>query len=57
MNYLDALKTRRSHYALKNTITVPEEKVIEVIIDSIKHTPSPYNTQTTRADDSPWGKS
>jgi predicted oxidoreductase (fatty acid repression mutant protein) len=49
MNYLDALKTRRSHYALKNTITVPEEKVIEVITDSIKHTPSPYNTQTTRA--------
>jgi predicted oxidoreductase (fatty acid repression mutant protein) len=49
MNYLDAIIARRSRYALKNTINLPEDKVIEAIKDSIKHTPSAYNTQSTRA--------
>ena len=49
MEYSDAIKIRRSQYALTNTIKVPEEKVVEVIKESIKHTPSPYNIQSTRA--------
>lgn len=49
MNFLDTLKIRRSQYALKNTIKVSEEEVVKAITESIKHTPSAYNTQTTRA--------
>lgn len=49
MQYLDALRARRSQYSITNTINVDEEKVIEVIKEAIKHTPSAYNTQSTRA--------
>ncbi len=49
MKFLDAVRARRSQYALKNTIKVSEAEVLEVITESIRHTPSAYNTQTTRA--------
>lgn len=49
MEYLDAIKARRSQYSLTNKIKVPKEKVVEVVKEGIKHTPSPYNIQSTRA--------
>lgn len=49
MEFNKALKVRRSQYAITNTIKLPEEKVLEVIKDGVRHTPSPYNMQSTRA--------
>ena len=49
MEFKEALKTRRSQYAITNTIKVPEDIVLETIKEAIKHTPSPYNMQSTRA--------
>lgn len=49
MKFIDAVKTRRSQYEITNTIKVSEEKAIETIKEGIKHTPSPYNMQSTRA--------
>lgn len=49
MEFLNVIRKRRSQYALKNTISVSEEKIIETITEAIKHNPSPYNVQSTRA--------
>lgn len=49
MEFIEILKKRRSQYSITNTISVPEEEVIEVIKGGIRHTPSPYNMQATRA--------
>lgn len=49
MEYLDALRSRRSQYSITNAINLPEEKLIEVVKEAVKHTPSAYNTQSTRA--------
>lgn len=48
MKFLDAIKVRRSQYALTNTIKVSEEQVLETIKEAIRHNPSPYNIQSTR---------
>lgn len=48
MKFIELLKKRRSQYSITNTISVPEEEVIEVIKQGIRHTPSPYNMQATR---------
>ncbi|NLM01499.1 MAG: nitroreductase family protein [Treponema sp.] len=48
MNFIDVIKKRRSQYALTNTVSVSEEKIIETITEVIKHNPSAYNVQSTR---------
>lgn len=46
--FMEAIKNRRSIYALSNEIIVSEEKIEEIVRDAIKHTPSAYNSQSTR---------
>ena len=43
-----AVKGRRSIYALGNEKIVSEEKIQEIVTDALLHTPSPFNSQSTR---------
>jgi predicted oxidoreductase (fatty acid repression mutant protein) len=45
---LEAIKNRRTIYALKKESTISDAKVQEIINHVILHTPSSFNSQTTR---------
>ncbi|MGL5206983.1 MAG: nitroreductase family protein [Acidaminococcaceae bacterium] len=47
-NFWDAVKNRRSIYAIGNEKIVSEEKIEEILRDALLHTPSPFNSQSTR---------
>ncbi len=44
-----SLKKRRTQYALGRNLPLPKENVAELIREAIKHTPSSFNSQTSRA--------
>jgi len=44
----NAFETRRSIYALTDTLPVSEQTVIDAVEHAILHTPSSFNSQTTR---------
>src|SRR5574344_1295983 len=46
--FWDAVKNRRSIYAIGNEKIVSEEKIQEIVTDALLHTPSPFNSQSTR---------
>ena len=41
--FWDAVKNRRSIYAIGNEKIVSEEKIQEIVTDALLHTPSPFN--------------
>lgn len=43
-----SFENRRSIYALNNTLPVPQQAVIDMVEHAILHTPSSFNSQTTR---------
>lgn len=47
--YLDALKQRRTQYALGRNVTQSKDALVTLIQDAIKHTPSSFNSQSSRA--------
>lgn len=47
-SFVEGLKGRRTIYSLTNESTIPDERVQELIGEVIQHTPSAFNTQTTR---------
>ncbi|OZI61455.1 nitroreductase family protein [Bordetella genomosp. 11] len=47
--FLDALKRRRTQYALGSKLPVSHEAVTALIQEAIKHTPSSFNSQSSRA--------
>lgn len=47
--YLDALKQRRTQYALGRNVTQSKDALVALIQDAIKHTPSSFNSQSSRA--------
>lgn len=47
-NFFKTVKNRRSYYALGNEKIVPEDKIIEIVTESIKHVPSSFNSQSAR---------
>ncbi|OBZ65925.1 putative nitroreductase HBN1 [Grifola frondosa] len=47
--FFDAVKTRRSVYAITPESTIPDEKIQEIISEAIKHAPSSFNVQSSRA--------
>ncbi|ANN77194.1 nitroreductase family protein [Bordetella flabilis] len=47
--FLDALKRRRTQYSLGRNLPVPAETVTALIKEAIKHTPSSFNSQSSRA--------
>ena len=46
--FWEAVKGRRSIYAIGAEITVSEERIQELVKDALLHTPSPFNSQSTR---------
>ncbi|MDF2568290.1 MAG: nitroreductase [Oscillospiraceae bacterium] len=46
--FWEAVKDRRSIYGFSNEQVVPQERIEEIVKDAIKHTPSPFNSQSTR---------
>ncbi len=43
-----ALRGRRSYYALAKQSPVPDARIQEIIAEAVKHTPSAFNSQSTR---------
>jgi predicted oxidoreductase (fatty acid repression mutant protein) len=46
--FLDALKRRRTQYSLGRNLPVPAETVTALIKEAVKHTPSSFNSQSSR---------
>jgi predicted oxidoreductase (fatty acid repression mutant protein) len=46
--FFESVENRRSIYALGKTKTVSEERVREIVEFAVKHTPSPFNSQSAR---------
>ena len=47
-NFLDLLKLRRTRYDLTNKSTLPKEEIVKLLQTAVKHTPSAFNSQSTR---------
>ncbi|KAL9026320.1 MAG: hypothetical protein Q9180_007500 [Flavoplaca navasiana] len=48
-SFAEAVKDRRTYYALTHESTIPDSRIQEIVKDAILHTPSAFNSQTTRA--------
>ncbi len=48
-SFAEAVKARRTYYALTNESTIPDSRIQEIVKDAILHTPSAFNSQTSRA--------
>jgi uncharacterized protein len=46
--FIEALKTRRTYYGLKNASPIPDSRIQEIINDVVLHVPSCFNSQSTR---------
>ncbi|MDR2188882.1 MAG: nitroreductase family protein [Azonexus sp.] len=46
---LQALKARRSQYALGKSLPLPKAEVAQLIQEAIRQSPSPFNSQSSRA--------
>ncbi len=47
-DFLTAVAERRSHYAIGNEAVTTDEKIIDVLEHAVLHSPSAYNSQSTR---------
>lgn len=47
-NLKEALKHRRSYYAIGNRSTIPDDEIEEILDLAVLHTPSAFNSQSTR---------
>ena len=47
-NLKEALKHRRSYYAIDNQTTIPDAEIEEILDFAALHTPSAFNSQSTR---------
>ncbi|KAJ7607946.1 Nitroreductase-like protein [Roridomyces roridus] len=47
-SYLEAITVRRSNYALTSKSSVSDEKLQDIIKHTVKHCPSPFNSQASR---------
>lgn len=47
--FIDALKKRRTQYALGRNVSASKEELLTLIQDAIKHSPSSFNSQSSRA--------
>lgn len=48
-NFYDAIKERRSIYSISKESPIPDEKIKEIVEYSVKHVPSSFNSQSSRA--------
>lgn len=47
-SFFDAVKARRTYYQLSHESTIPDSKIVELVRETIKHTPSSFNSQSAR---------
>lgn len=47
-SFLEALAHRRSNYALSDASPISDERLEEILSEVLKHTPSAFNSQSTR---------
>ena len=47
-NFQQAVESRRSVYALNKNLPVSKEEIIKIVEHAVKHTPSAFNSQSTR---------
>ncbi len=47
-DFYEAIKNRRSIYAIDKNVKISEEKIEEIINFSVEHTPSAFNSQSAR---------
>lgn len=46
--FLEAIKKRRTYYALSNKAPISDERVEEIVKEIVLHTPSSFNSQSSR---------
>lgn len=46
--FFEAIKNRRSIYAISKESVVSDERIQEIVSDAVKHTPSSFNSQSAR---------
>ena len=46
--FFEAVKGRRTIYALSSESTIPDEKIQEIVAEAVKHAPSSFNSQSSR---------
>ncbi len=46
--FFQAVKARRTIYQLSNESTIPDSRIQELVKEAMLHTPSSFNSQTTR---------
>src|SRR5476649_1928272 len=46
--FLDAIKVRRTIYALGKNIVLPQERIVSLVKDAVKNSPSSFNSQSSR---------
>ena len=44
----DAIKSRRTYYALSGESPIPDKKIHEIVTQAVTHVPSSFNSQSTR---------
>ncbi|GGG89145.1 nitroreductase [Paenibacillus radicis (ex Gao et al. 2016)] len=44
--YLEAVKSRRTYYGISKEQVLPDEKIVALISDAVKYTPSAFNSQS-----------
>ncbi|KAK9366406.1 Nitroreductase-like protein [Lipomyces kononenkoae] len=47
-SFLEAVRARRTFYQLVNKSPVPDSRIVELVNEAILHTPSAFNSQSTR---------
>jgi len=47
-NFYEAIKNRRSFYSISKESVVSDERIIEIINESVKYTPTAFNSQSGR---------
>ncbi|RDX41341.1 Nitroreductase [Polyporus arcularius HHB13444] len=47
--FFEAIKTRRTIYTITPESTIPDEKIEQIIAEAVKHAPSSFNSQSSRA--------
>lgn len=47
-DFSSALKNRRSYYAISKDSVISDERIKEIVNEAVKHTPSPFNSQSAR---------
>ncbi|WP_313757033.1 nitroreductase family protein [Tissierella sp.] len=48
VNFYEAVKNRRTYYGISKDTVVSDERIQEIIEHAVKHTPSAFNSQSTR---------